>query len=51
MKVLVRGLYISRNLGGPAMGLTLNNELKKRIQGDIYFTFAISTDHYVQEKK
>ena len=49
MKVLVTGLYLSRNLGGPAMGLTLVNELKKRIE-NIDFTFAVSATDYEQEK-
>jgi len=50
MKLLVTGLCISRNLGGPAMALTLVNELKKRLpQAD--FLFAIDPNSFRQEKQ
>lgn len=49
MKILVTGLCLSRNLGGPAMGLTLINELNARISG-LDFTFAIEPLDYEQEK-
>ena len=48
MNVLVTGLCLSRNLGGPAMGLTLMHELEKRF-GKINFTFSISPSDYQQE--
>lgn len=49
MKILVTGLCLSRNLGGPAMGLTLVNELNARLPG-LDFTFAIEPLDYKQEK-
>jgi polysaccharide pyruvyl transferase WcaK-like protein len=49
MKILVTGLCLSRNLGGPAMGLTLVNELNSRMP-DLDFTFAIEPLDYKQEK-
>ena len=48
MNILVTGLCISRNLGGPAMALTLVEQLKKRLQ-DINFVFAVSPVAYQQE--
>lgn len=52
MKILVTGLYLSRNLGGPAMGLTLINELQKRFENleTNDFTFAVSPTNYEQEQ-
>lgn len=50
MNLLVTGLCISRNLGGPAMALTLVDQVKKRIP-DADFTFAIDPYPYKQEKK
>lgn len=50
MNLLVTGLCISRNLGGPAMALTLVDQLKKRLP-DADFTFAIAPGSYRQEKK
>jgi len=50
MKILVTGLCLSRNLGGPAMGLTLVDQLKKRFS-DIDFVFAIDPNSYEQEKE
>jgi polysaccharide pyruvyl transferase WcaK-like protein len=49
MKLLVTGLCISRNLGGPAMALTLVEQLKKRIH-DSDFVFAVNPDAFEQEK-
>lgn len=49
MKLLVTGLCISRNLGGPAMALTLVDQLKKRIQ-DTDFVFAVNPDSFEQER-
>ena len=48
MRILVTGLCLSRNLGGPAMCLTLYNELNKRIP-DIDFTFAVTATSYEEE--
>lgn len=50
MNILVTGLCLSRNLGGPAIGLTLINEIKKRF-AEAKFIFAIPARHYRQEKK
>ena len=50
MKLLVTGLCLSRNLGGPAMALTLVDQLKKRFP-DVDFVFAIDPNSYKQEKK
>lgn len=49
MKLLITGLCLSRNLGGPAMGITLVDELKKRFS-DVDFTFAVESESYEQEK-
>lgn len=51
MKILVVGLCISRNLGGPAMALTLKHELEKRFTEGVDITFAISAIDFVQEKQ
>jgi polysaccharide pyruvyl transferase WcaK-like protein len=50
MKVLVTGLCLSRNLGGPAMGLTLMKELNKKFPEAI-FTFAVDYTAYEAERK
>jgi|GEM_PF-1525146 len=50
MRLLITGLCLSRNLGGPAMGLTLMKAIKKRFPHSI-FTFAVSPIHYDEEKK
>ncbi|MDY6905677.1 MAG: polysaccharide pyruvyl transferase family protein [Thermodesulfobacteriota bacterium] len=50
MKCLVTGLCLSRNLGGPAMGLTLMNELKKKYR-NIDFTFAVTATSYDAERQ
>lgn len=50
MRILVTGLCLSRNLGGPAMALTLVEQLKMRIDGT-EFVFAIVPESYEQEKK
>jgi polysaccharide pyruvyl transferase WcaK-like protein len=50
MKILVTGLCLSRNLGGPAMGLTLINQLKSRYP-KANFIFAIEPHEYDFEKK
>lgn len=50
MKLLVTGLCISRNLGGPAMALTLVEQLKKRIH-DVDFVFAVNPAAFEQEKQ
>jgi len=50
MRILVTGLCLSRNLGGPAMALSLVGQLRQRIKG-VDFVFAISPNSYVQEKK
>ncbi|MEM1953246.1 MAG: polysaccharide pyruvyl transferase family protein [Candidatus Caldarchaeum sp.] len=47
---LVTGLCLSRNLGGPAMALTLVEELKKRIS-DIDFVFAVTPFSFEQEER
>lgn len=49
-KILVTGLCLSGNLGGPAMALTLINELKKRFE-DLEFIFAVDANNYNQEKR
>jgi len=48
MKCLVTGLCLSRNLGGPAMGLTLMEELKKKFK-NIEFTFAVTATSFDSE--
>ena len=50
MKCLVTGLCLSRNLGGPAMALTLVEQVKKRLPG-AEFIFAIDPASFNQEKK
>lgn len=40
MKILVTGLCLSRNLGGPAMGLTLVDRIRQKYP-DADFTFAV----------
>ena len=50
MKILITGLCLSRNLGGPAMGLTLVEQLKRRIP-HVDFVFAVDANSYQQEKK
>lgn len=50
MKILVTGLCLSRNLGGPAMGLTLVDQLNKKYR-NTQFTFAIEPHEYDEEKK
>lgn len=50
MRILVTGLCLSRNLGGPAMGLTLVEQLKRRFS-DIDFVFAIDPNSYEKEKE
>lgn len=49
MKILVTGLCLSGNLGGPAMGITLANELKKRYN-NVHIKFAIPALNYEKEK-
>ncbi|MEJ2372787.1 MAG: hypothetical protein P8Y16_03150, partial [Sulfurimonas sp.] len=49
MQILVTGLCLSRNLGGAAMALTLVQELQKRFNNQLSFTFAVSAIDYKQE--
>lgn len=49
MHILVTGLCLSRNLGGAAMALTLVQELQKRFDDQLSFTFAVSAIDYKQE--
>ena len=50
MNILVTGLCLSRNLGGPAMGLTLEQQVKKHYP-DAKLTFAIEETSWDIEKK
>lgn len=50
MKCLVTGLCLSRNLGGPAMALTLVDQLKRRLPG-MEFIFAIDPASLNQERR
>jgi len=50
MKLLVTGLCLSRNLGGPAMALTLKEHLTKQFP-NLSFTYAIPDHAYGEEKK
>lgn len=50
MKCLVTGLCLSQNLGGPAMALTLVEQVKKRFP-DAEFIFAINSASFDQERK
>ena len=50
MKFLVPGLCLSRNLGGPAMALTLVQEVKKKLP-EAEFMFAINPAFYEEEKR
>ncbi|WP_417333260.1 polysaccharide pyruvyl transferase family protein [Halarcobacter sp.] len=51
MKILVTGLCLSRNLGGPAMALTLIDELDKRLNCQNEYTFCVSSIDFESEKK
>jgi len=50
MNILVTGLCLSRNLGGPAMGLTLIDQITKRYS-NVNFTFAVEPHEFEEEKK
>ncbi|MFH0878911.1 MAG: polysaccharide pyruvyl transferase family protein [Lentisphaerota bacterium] len=49
-KILVTGLCLSRNLGGPAMALTLSEQLHHRYPG-IDIVFAVSPLDWEEEQK
>lgn len=51
MKILITGLCLSRNLGGPAMGLTLIKELDKRLGEKNDYTFAVSSVDFKAEQE
>ena len=48
--MLIGGLCLSRNLGGPAMGLTMVDEIRKRIPG-VRFKFAVHPRIYEMEQE
>ena len=50
MRVLITGLCLSRNLGGPAMGTTLISVLSERLPGPCEFKFAVEPYSYSQEE-
>jgi len=50
MKILVTGLCLSQNLGGPAMALTLVDQLTLRMPG-AEFLFAVDAISYPLERK
>lgn len=49
MNILVTGLCLSRNLGGPSMGLTLVDQLRKKYGDHVAFKFAITPFSYEEE--
>lgn len=49
IKILVTGLCLSRNLGGPAMGLTLVEQLQKKYDDCIDFKFAVTPAAFDEE--
>ncbi len=49
MKLLVTGLCLSRNLGGPAMALTLVDQLQRRLQEKPEFVFAVTPNSFDEE--
>ncbi len=50
MKILLTGLALSRNLGAPAMALSLVTEVRKK-HPDAIFTMAVSSTNMKQELK
>ncbi|MBX3423881.1 MAG: polysaccharide pyruvyl transferase family protein [Pirellulaceae bacterium] len=50
-KILVTGLCLSRNLGGPAMGLTLVDQLRKHFGDALEFKFAVSAEAFEEESR
>jgi len=50
IKILVTGLCLSRNRGGPAMALSFMNQIKSHLPAAA-FTFAVAPEHLDLEKK
>ena len=46
MKILITGLSLARNLGNPAMGLTLANRIKERFGDDVEIKFATQPQYH-----